>query len=257
MKHIADIQPGGFIVDNEYHLSIGEMINERDATILALAGNKAIISGVQVDGSNHTAGVVTYNGKLYTFIAGVTQTQVTTKKVALDRPNANQVDAPAFYEDVIEFGTDGFETFAFSELVRYYPSITRLKEIKIIGRNITNAELAGTGWFLANGANGTDNLINKFFVVAGGDHAVGNTVGSKTKTIAAANLPKITASNIYVGSQGVGRPDGGTDNTTIGAGDSYPRTTKAFKTDDLGANNTPLDVTPLSFAVVAIQFIGL
>lgn len=118
MKHIADIQPGGFIVDNEYHLSIGEMINQRDATILALAGDKAIISGVELDGGNHTAGVVTYNGKIYSFIAGATQTQVTTKKIALDRPNANQVDAPAFYEDVIEFGSDGLETFAFSELTR-------------------------------------------------------------------------------------------------------------------------------------------
>lgn len=131
MKHIADIQPGGFIVDNEYHLSIGEMINQRDATILAIAGDKAIISGVELDGGNHTAGVVTYNGKIYSFIAGATQTQVTTKKIALDRPNANQVDAPAFYEDVIEFGSDGLETFDFAELTR----VKNLQEI------ITDASL--------------------------------------------------------------------------------------------------------------------
>lgn len=256
MKHIADIQPGGFIVDNEYHVSIGEMIKERDAAILALAGDNAIISGVQVSGSNHTAGVVAYNGKLYSFIAGVTQTSVTTKKVALDRPNANQVDAPAFYKDVIEFGNDGFETFNFSDLVRYYPSITKIKEIKIIGRNITNAELTGTGWFLANGANGTDNLINKFFVVAGGDHTVGSTVGSKTKTIAAANLPNASTS-LYVGQKGNGFPDGNGNTIAIGHSNSYVTQSKLLTLGDFGANNTPLDVTPLSFAVVAIQFIGI
>jgi hypothetical protein len=260
MKHIADIQPGGFIVDNEYHKAIGEMLQERDAAILALAGDKAIISGVEADGANTTAGVVTFNGKIYRFVAGETAANVITKRIAIDRPNASQIDAPAFYEDVIEFGDTpdtGFDSFPFSDLKRYYVNEPKYKEIKILGRNVTNEELAGTGWFLANGQNGTDNLVDRFFVVAGGDHSVGNTVGSKTVNINAANLPKVTANNIFVGAEGVGRPDGGLDNAPVGRGDSYPRTTKTFKTEDLGANNQPLDITPFSYAVVAIQFIGI
>ncbi len=121
MKHIADIQPGGFIVDNEYHKAIGEMLQERDAAILALAGDKAIISGVEADGATTTAGVVTFNGKIYRFVAGETAANVITKRIAIDRPNASQIDAPAFYEDVIEFGDTpdtGFETFPFADFTR-------------------------------------------------------------------------------------------------------------------------------------------
>ncbi|MEE9408116.1 MAG: hypothetical protein V3V28_08585 [Polaribacter sp.] len=256
MKHIAEIAVGGFIVDNEYHKTIGEMIAQRDVAILSLVGNKAIISGVTVDAANHTNGIITYNGKIYSFVGGVTQATVTTKRVAIDRPNESQVDAPAYYEDIIAFGDDGLETFPFSDLNRFYINAPELKEIKIIGRNITNAELAGTGWFVADGTNTTDNLIDKFFVVAGGDHAVGNTVGSKTKVIAAANLPKVS-SGLFGGEVGTGWPDSAASNIAQGDNHSYPRKTKEIKLDDFGANNTPLDITPLSYAVVAIQFIGI
>ena len=114
MKHIADIQPGGFIVDNEYHTTIGEMLKERDSAIIGIAGNKTIISGVTADGLNTIDGIVTYNGKIYRFVGGVTSANVTTRRVADDRPNASQIDAPAFYEDVMEFGDDGLDTFAFA-----------------------------------------------------------------------------------------------------------------------------------------------
>tara|TARA_R110002126_G_scaffold274766_1_gene419965 strand:+ start:1958 stop:2716 length:759 start_codon:yes stop_codon:yes gene_type:complete len=133
MKHIADIQPGGFIVDNEYHKTIGEMLKQRDESILALVGDKAILSGVVVTGSNATDGIVTFNGKIYRFVPGVTAVNVTTKRIAIDRPNASQIDSPAFYEDVIEFGSDGFDTFPFADLTR----VKNLQEI-ITDANLVN-----------------------------------------------------------------------------------------------------------------------
>jgi hypothetical protein len=246
MKHIADIQPGGFIVDNEYHLSIGEMINQRDAAIIALAGDKAIISGVLVAGASHTAGVVTYNGKLYSFAAGTTQATVTIKKVALDRPNANQVDAPAFYEDIIEFGNDGFATFNFSDLKRYYVNQPRSKEIKILGENITNAQLAGTGWFLANGANGTDDLLNRFFVVAGNEYSVGNTGGSKQVTLTEAQMPSHSHNVTVEFNDGTGIAGDGDQNSG----------SHSISTDSKGGDQAHENRPPY-YAVVAIQFIGV
>ena len=120
MKHIAELPLGGFITDNYHHEFIESMIKERDAAILAVAGNKAIISGVVVSGvpAAATTGIVVYNGKLYTFLPGEVQTEVTTKRIAIDRPNASGIDAAAYYQDVIEFGNDGLETFPFAELKR-------------------------------------------------------------------------------------------------------------------------------------------
>jgi microcystin-dependent protein len=253
MKHIADIQPGGFIVDNEYHKTIGEMLQERDAAILALAGDKAIISGVEADGANTTAGVVTFNGKIYRFIAGLTAVNVTTKRIAIDRPNASQINAPAFYEDVMEFGTDGFETFEFSDLHRYYPSNTQSKEIKILGRNVTNEELAGTGWFLANGQNGTDNLVDRFFVVAGNDYNVGNTGGAKEVTLTEAQMPSHKHGLEPGGDQG-GTPFEkvfASDGQNVISGSLSNAYTKSVGGGQAHENRPPY------YAVVAIQFIGI
>jgi microcystin-dependent protein len=255
MKHIADIQPGGFIVDNEYHKTIGEMLQERDAAILALAGNKAIISGVEADGANTTDGMVTFNGKIYRFIGGATASDITTKRIAIDRPNASQINAPAFYEDVIEFGTDGFDTFPLADLRRYYPNNTQIKEIKILGRNVTNEELAGTGWFLANGQNGTDNLVDRFFVVAGNEYAVGDTGGSKEVTLTEAEMPSHKH-----GMENGGSHDASFEGTGYIAGDS-----DGIGTDnDLSSQFTkqvggdqPHENRPPYYAVVAIQFMGV
>lgn len=256
MIHLADIQSGGFIVDNEYHKKIGEMLQERDAAILALAGDKAIISGVEADGGNTTAGVVTFNGKIYRFIAGVTATNVVTKRIAIDRPNASQINAPAFYEDVIEFGDApdaGFETFPFNDLKRYYPSNTQVKEIKILGRNVTNEELAGTGWFLANGQNGTDNLVDRFFVVAGGEYQVGNTGGSKEVTLTEAQMPS------HKHGMEPGGDQGGTPFEKVFASDGQTVISGSLSnayTKEKGGDS-PHENRPPYYAVVAIQFIGI
>ena len=72
---------------------------------------------------------------------------------------------------------------------RYYSNPPRHKEIKIIGRNITNEDLEGTNWWVADGENGTDNLIDRFFVVAGGDYNVGDTGGAKEVTLTQSQMP--------------------------------------------------------------------
>ena len=155
MKHIADLAVGGFITDNYHHEWIEAMIKQRDASILALAGDNAIVSGVEISGSTATAGVVVYNGKIYTFLSGTVQTEVTTKRVATDRPNASGIPAAAYYEDIIEFGDDGLETFNFSELTR----IKNLQELAT-DENLVNvvptwASITGKPSFLTKKMFGT------------------------------------------------------------------------------------------------------
>lgn len=120
MKHIAEIEPGGFITDNFHHHWVRDMIKQRDTAILAIAGDKAIITGVEISGDPEVAssGFVTYNGKIYSFIAGLKQATVTVKRDATDRPNASGIPSAAYYEDIMTFGDDGLETFDFSDLKR-------------------------------------------------------------------------------------------------------------------------------------------
>jgi hypothetical protein len=119
MKHIADIQPGGFLVDNEYHKEVGAMIAQRDALIYNLTGDKCIISGVEnISGTTYSEGYITFNNKVYRFLGGNFNTNVSIQRIEHQRPNASQVLAPAFYEDVIAFGNDGSNTFPFSDLKR-------------------------------------------------------------------------------------------------------------------------------------------
>lgn len=119
MKHIADIQPGGFLVDNQYHKEVGAMIAQRDVLIYNLTGDKCIISGaLETSQNNYSEGFVTFNGKVYRFLGGAFNANISLKRIEHQRPNASQVLAPAFYEDVISFGNDGTNTFPFSELKR-------------------------------------------------------------------------------------------------------------------------------------------
>jgi microcystin-dependent protein len=251
MKHLAELAVGGFITDNYHHEWNEAALKERDAAIIAIAGDKTIITGVIVDSGNATAGVVTYNGKLYTFLPGALQATVTTKRVATDRPNAVGIPAAAYYEDIIEFGDDGLETFDFADLKRYYNNQPETKEIKIIGRNITNEELAGSGWFLANGANGTDNLVDRFFVGAGNEYVVGNTGGLKQVTLTEAQMPSHRHGMENGADSDVGTGWIAADGDQIGSGDLSLAYTKSIGGGQAHENRPPY------YAVVAIQFIGI
>lgn len=127
MKHIAELAVGGFITDNFHHHWVRDMIKQRDTAILAIAGDKAIINGVEISGDPEVAsdGFVTYNGKIYSFVGGVKQATVTVKRNATDRPNSSGIQSAAYYEDTMQFGNDGLETFNFSELKR----VKNLQEI--------------------------------------------------------------------------------------------------------------------------------
>lgn len=120
MKHIAELATGGFITDNFHHHWVRDMIKQRDTAILSIVGDKAIINGVEISGDPEVAssGFVTYNGKIYSFIGGLKQSTVTVKRDATDRPNSTGIPSAAYYEDIMEFGDDGLETFNFSELKR-------------------------------------------------------------------------------------------------------------------------------------------
>jgi microcystin-dependent protein len=59
-----------------------------------------------------------------------------------------------------------------------------------------------SGWALCNGANSTPDLRDRFVVGAGTTYAVGNTGGSATHTLTAAEMPSHTHTNPDTGSGG-------------------------------------------------------
>jgi len=254
MKHIAELAVGGFITDNYHHEWIEEMVKQRDASIVSFAGNKKIISGVVVSGDPEVAtdGIVVYNGKVYSFVGGAVQTTVTIKRIATDRPNADGIPAAAYYEDIIEFGDDGLETFDFDELKRYYRNQPILKEIKEVAGNITNTDLAGTGWFVADGTNGTDDLRSLFIVgynSADVDYdAIGKTGGEKKHTLTKTELPNVTIDLDLPAASHTG------DETDGNGGDGSAKS--VTKTKPLG-DSTPHENRPPYFVAIRIQFIGI
>tara|TARA_R110002096_G_scaffold301316_1_gene496184 strand:- start:1272 stop:2042 length:771 start_codon:yes stop_codon:yes gene_type:complete len=256
MKHIAELALGGFITDNFHHEWIDSMMKQRDSSILSLVKDKTILTGVLISGnpSIATDGVVVYNGKIYSFIGGEVQTEVTIKRVATDRPNANGIPAAAYYEDVIEFGNDGIETFNFSELKRFYQNQPELKEIKIIARNITNTDLAGTGWFVADGTNGTNDLRNRFFVVAGGEYNEGDTGGSKEVTLTEQQIPAHNHNGTV--ESPAESASSGTDIHFNIDGNNRQNITKSLTIENAGGGQAHENRPPY-YAVVAIQFIGI
>jgi hypothetical protein len=63
-------------------------------------------------------------------------------------------------------------------------------EVRMWSGNPSNISTAwGPGWQLANGTNGTPNLLNQFIVGAGSTYTVGQTGGSATNVLVTANLP--------------------------------------------------------------------
>jgi hypothetical protein len=255
MIHIADIEPGGFIVDNEYHKKIGEMIKERDASILSLAGNKVIIYGVQPNGINTTSGQVSYNNKIYRFIGGETQETVTIKRIAIDRPNASSIPSPAFYEDVLEFGDDGLETFNLSELKRWYQNQPIKGELKEIDGNVTNESLP-LGWFIADGTNGTSDLRSRFRVALDErdiDYdTIGKIGGSKKHQLSIDELPnhRFGFGDGAAGAGGEGGITAGNPN------ESGENSLDGAYTEYLG-NDEAHENRPPYYTVIVIQFIGI
>lgn len=101
-----------------------------------LAGNKVILSGLNVVEGIASAGYVAYNGIVYPFLEGEVGENVTLKKNTVnveydvDLDNDDNLDSlPAYETYHLEFGNDGIESFPFADLFRL-KSIKELSELE-------------------------------------------------------------------------------------------------------------------------------
>ncbi|MBE7649352.1 phage baseplate protein, partial [Tenacibaculum finnmarkense] len=133
------------------------------------------------------------------------------------------------------------------------------KEIKYVGTSVTQAELQ-RGWFIANGQNGTDNILGRMLVGYDANQTEFNTIGKKggekTHKLTVSELPshRIRYKDIFYSEYT------GTVNipSKIGSGDT-DRDNKGhemYRYSDSIGNDKPHNNLPPYIVALPIQFIG-
>lgn len=194
----------------------------------ALAGNNTIISGCETEGANITDGHVYVNGELLPFKGGTQQASVviveTKQEVEFENGEIKEVYADRY----ATFGISG-NSIAWADFKRYYPNQPIVKEIKWVGRNVTKNDLP-RGWFIADGTNGTDNVLGRMIVgkdTSAEFNQVGKSGGEKTHTLTVDEMPshKHTGSTSNSGQHRHGFRDGyfaeGTSTSKPASGSEY------------------------------------
>lgn len=221
MKHIDDLMHGGVITDPVWLHTIRDMVKQRDSILASLVNNKTIVKGVVNTKGVVSSGIVVYNGKPYTFKGGNLQDNVTIKKIETKRPNASQNPAPFSYEDVMQFGNDGTDTFAFSELKRHNPYGAIIGEVREYYGAISDIP---EGWHICDGTNGRPNRGGKVAVgYIANDSEYGtlkSEIGDDRKKISIGNLPRMRTE----ASVAAGVPFSSTARNHGGGGDTSRRT---------------------------------
>lgn len=217
----------------------------------ALAGEKSIISGCVEQGNSVSDGFVFYNGELLAFKGALKEDKVIIIEEVETDVFKDQSIKDVYKTRYITFGDDG-NGILWSEFKRYYINQPIKKEIKWVGRDITNADLAGTGWFIANGTNGTDNVLGRMIVGKNSTETEFNTIGKKggekTHKLTVSEMPKhrfqLTQDVVSFYGEANGNGNGGD-----GLG------TKVKYTNYLGGDQ-PHNNLPPYIVMIPIQFIG-
>lgn len=171
------------------------------SAIARLCGDKTILYGVEVVGSNVTSGFISYNNELIFFQGGAIGAQVTINETAVPFTYADNVVHDVQFTKIATCGVSGL--FPFSELIPllslqniWLPGDIKEKLVDniYIGDNFDvngyglNKEI---GWRIlskAYPATAGKAMINRDPADATFD-TVGNTGGTKTKTLILNNLP--------------------------------------------------------------------
>ncbi|MCG8748100.1 phage baseplate protein, partial [Tenacibaculum finnmarkense] len=133
------------------------------------------------------------------------------------------------------------------------------KEIKYVGTSVTQAELQ-RGWFIANGQNGTDNVLGRMLVGYDANQTEFNTIGKKggekTHKLTVSELPshRIRYKDIFYSEYT------GTVNipSKIGSGhtDRDNKGHEMYRYSDSIGNDKPHNNLPPYIVALPIQFIG-
>tara|TARA_B110000285_G_scaffold212071_1_gene255308 strand:- start:1332 stop:2099 length:768 start_codon:yes stop_codon:yes gene_type:complete len=255
MKHLDIMEQGGYPFDDISINYLQQMHNERDSFIQAVFGDNKIVKGAVLNTQSNifSDGLISVGGKLYHFVGGAPQAKISKKKIETKRQYEDGNQKKAFINEFYEFGENGTDAVDFSDLKRWYPNQPITKEIKYVGSTVTNATLP-EGWFIADGANGTDDLRSKF--VVGFDsrdadyNAVGEIGGSKKHNLTEQEMPshKHGMENGAGGDDGAGRVVAGSD---YGIQDL----SKAFTKQTGGSQ--PHENRPPYYTMQIIQFVGV
>lgn len=122
-KHLM-ISATGFPGTNETWRFIQKAWREPLEALALLAGNKAILTGVVATGTTASNGYISYNGEILPFVGGTIESNITLIETIVNVTydvdlNGDSVldDLPGYKTRYLKFGTDGIDTFPFSDLV--------------------------------------------------------------------------------------------------------------------------------------------
>lgn len=216
----------------------------------ALAGDKTIISGCETQGNEVTNGFIYLDGELLEFRGGIKQTTVVIIQEEVAVEFEDNTVKPVYYTRYATFGVSG-NSIPWEEFKRYYINQPIYREVKWVDRDVTNADLP-RGWFIANGQNGTRNLLGRMFVGKDSSsefNTVGKSGGAKEHQLTIGEMPR----HRFGFPPGAGGDDGA---GRIVAGDSYgTQSLGSAYTNYLGSNQ-PHNNLPPYIVQIPIQFIG-
>jgi len=164
-----------------------------------LGGDKTIVYGCTVQGTNTTDGYVFLNGELFPFKSGTTMATVKIFEETTSKEFQDGTTKPVHKKRYITFAS-GSNTVQWSEFIKLNP----LKEIQ---RRIlppgTNPQLyrgsitdIPEGWQLCDGTNGTDDLRGMFVAGYHPDNPdyneIGKVGGAKEVTLTTEQMPSHT-----------------------------------------------------------------
>lgn len=162
----------------------------------AIAGDKAIIKGCEVNGSTVANGVVYLNGEVFEFRGGAVQSTVRVIQEVSSKQFENGQAKEVLYTRYVTFAS-GTGAINWSDFKRAGTLLDLASRILPPNTNpqLYSGAIANipTGWQLCDGTNGTPDLRGRFIV---GYHptdtdynAIGKTGGEKTHTLTVNEMP--------------------------------------------------------------------
>lgn len=114
MNRIDLTNLGGFPLEQDTLKFMQDSYDDVQASVAALFGDKAILSGVQVVGGNVTNGWITYQGEILKFVGGAAGADVVIVETTQDAVFEDGATRPVYKTRYATIGTPG--TFPFTDL---------------------------------------------------------------------------------------------------------------------------------------------
>ncbi|QHB38507.1 structural protein [Flavobacterium phage vB_FspM_lotta8-1] len=288
---IIKLFSGGFPMTIETLAFIQDAYTKPLSALSNMAGDKSILDGVVLSGSDISEGYFTHNKEVLYFKASTlgAVVKIVEKTVQVPYNEDTNLDGNLDLKDayVTRYGTTNdpldvdevlVDQFNYSDLVR----ITNFRNLTPVGAVVLWFDAGNTpaGWAVCDGTNGTPDLSDKFIKGAGIESAVNTSSGSRTKTLTSVNLPAHTHTipahtheyrdgyyieayssggidgNEFVGGGKRGSSGTDSDNSYIFYKNRITNSGGSGNTSSVG-NATAFNVEPLHYAAIYIQFKGL